>query len=802
MTKKVLLIFCAAAAGLSLISCKIQKAVPLSRDSLALAEIVTPDTPTQCEKYSAKELKKYLDKITGGDFKIVKESEAGGDTPAIYVGNTKKSAEISPDFNPEKVPDDTVHIKTAGDCVVINGHERRGTLYATSVFLEDCIGVKCWADDDVFIPKNPTLSVPQTNITYSPPLVYRRIDYKVGENAQNAVMWRSGILIMQNDSLWREVDDSFAIWCHSFYKVLPPKKYFKEHPEWYSEIKGKRTAEHAQLCLSNEEMAAEFIKKVKEALAKKPFARFVHVSQNDWYGYCECKKCSDFAAAHGGEQSAAIVNFANKVAEAIEKDYPDARVVTFAYQYSRRAPKGIKPRGNVWIELCSIECDFAHPLETDKDYGFTKDIIDWSKLTRNLTIWDYVTCFKNYQIPYPNLGVLADNIRFFVKNGAIGLFEQSDQTCVTGDFVRLRNWYLYKLMWNPNLDGKKLVDEFLKGYYAPEVADYLKEYLDEMSDAAARTKYSQSCYYTDTLTWMDVNTFNKMYSLMAKALAKAVELEKSDPQKYKNLSKKLRREKLPIDYVAVMNYAQLSAMAKRQNTKLEIGEDIVSLAVSIAERWKEFGVNRINQHETRENFLKFAETLPQIAKRQKEYIEASPKLSVSEDIGEFGDPETCMEIQEDRIDQCNFARNIMTQPPIYVPDKNASNGWAAKLDTGSERLRRFEVQFRGDLEKLKSPSGAKGKRKYRVYAFVRGAEKQGPNATFISYTFRKGSWDVHMQKNQKYDVYGEKYKRLDCGTIELDHSRKEASSFQFWMRIESVKKYDDILLDRIVIAAE
>ena len=524
---QVLLIFCAAAAGLSLISCKIQKAVPLSRDSLALAEIVTPDTPTQCEKYSAKELKKYLDKITGGDFKIVKESEAGGDTPAIYVGNTKKSAEISPDFNPEKVPDDTVHIKTAGDCVVINGHERRGTLYATSVFLEDCIGVKCWADDDVFTPKNPTLSVPQTNITYSPPLVYRRIDYKVGENAQNAVMWRSGILIMQNDSLWREVDDSFAIWCHSFYKVLPPEKYFKEHPEWYSEIKGKRTAEHAQLCLSNEEMTAEFIKKVKEALARKPFARFVHVSQNDWYGYCECKKCSDFVAAHGGEQSAAIVNFANKVAEAIEKDYPDARVVTFAYQYSRRAPKGIKPRGNVWIELCSIECDFAHPLETDKDYGFTKDIIDWSKLTSNLTIWNYTTCFSNYIIPYPNMYLIGGDIRFFVKNGAIGLFEQGNSYSNAGDFNNMRLWVMSKLMWNPNLDDKKLIGEFLKGYYGEDIAKIYRKYLDAIENRARSVKYAQGCDYVDTLTWMDIKTYNKAASLMKKALETARELEKS-----------------------------------------------------------------------------------------------------------------------------------------------------------------------------------------------------------------------------------------------------------------------------------
>ena len=43
----------------------------------------------------------------------------------------------------------------------------------------------------------------------------------------------------------------------------------------------KRVHENAQLCLSNEEMTKEFVKKTLEALKKRPFARFVHVSQNE-----------------------------------------------------------------------------------------------------------------------------------------------------------------------------------------------------------------------------------------------------------------------------------------------------------------------------------------------------------------------------------------------------------------------------------------------------------------------------------------------------------------------------------------
>ena len=48
------------------------------------------------------------------------------------------------------------------------------------------------------------------------------------------------------------------------------------------------------------------------------------------------------------------------VAEAIEKDSPNVRIDTLAYQYTRKPPRTIRPRANVIIRLCSIECCFRH----------------------------------------------------------------------------------------------------------------------------------------------------------------------------------------------------------------------------------------------------------------------------------------------------------------------------------------------------------------------------------------------------------------------------------------------------------
>src|SRR5260370_40710509 len=38
---------------------------------------------------------------------------------------------------------------------------------------------------------------------------------------------------------------------HSFLQLIPPQKYFKDHPEYFSLIDGKRREERSQLCLTN-----------------------------------------------------------------------------------------------------------------------------------------------------------------------------------------------------------------------------------------------------------------------------------------------------------------------------------------------------------------------------------------------------------------------------------------------------------------------------------------------------------------------------------------------------------------------
>ena len=87
---------------------------------------------------------------------------------------------------------------------------------------------------------------------------------------------------------------------HTFYAYIPPAEYFTKHPEWFSLVSGKRTADQAQLCLTNEALRAVIIEKLtahieqaraEAAKARRPEPRDFDISQNDWGGMCECPKC-------------------------------------------------------------------------------------------------------------------------------------------------------------------------------------------------------------------------------------------------------------------------------------------------------------------------------------------------------------------------------------------------------------------------------------------------------------------------------------------------------------------------------
>jgi len=217
--------------------------------------------------------------------------------------------------------------------------------------------------------------------------------------------------------------------------------------------------------------------RLKEKIKENPTNLIYSVSQNDWGNPCQCDNCQAIVDEEG-TQSGIMVWFVNQVADRIKDEFPNKYVGTLAYQYTRKPPKNIKPKENVVIRLCSIECCFAHDFYScPENTEFLSDLEEWSAISPHLYIWDYVVNFSHYPMPYPNFNVLQPNIKAFRDNSSIGIMEQAAYQSRGGEFAELRAYLIAKLLWNAECNVDEVIDDFMYGYYGRS-GQYVREYLN------------------------------------------------------------------------------------------------------------------------------------------------------------------------------------------------------------------------------------------------------------------------------------------------------------------------------------
>lgn len=793
-----------AALFLSLLTFTFAHAIEIAKDGVAITPIVIADNAPEIDTISANELKYHLDKITGGQFEIKKESDISSTQSTIHIGNTKQSKKDLKNFDDKKAPYDSLVIKTIGKNLYLNGHYKRGSYYSVCEFLERNLGVRWWTDTESYIPNLPTINVENIDYTFAPKFISRTSTYiNVRSTAFSARQKNSVFAPRLYDFKHGDVD---SVGCHSYYKLLPPEKYFKEHPEWYSySIKRKkRFHEHGQLCLSNDEMAKEYLKNAIEHINKKPYAKYVHVSQNDWGGDCECEKCLKIKNKFGGVQSGINVWFANKIAKELEKKFPEICVITFAYQQTRQAPQGIKPAENVYIQLCSIECDFAHPLENDTEFGFTNDLKEWGKITKNLFIWNYVALFWNYAIPHPNMNSLAKDLRFFANNGGAGIFEQGDSQCNVGNFCDLRAYIIHKLMWNPDLDQKEIEKEFLYGYYGEEVGSLLAKYLKIINDSAENTNYAQHCYFMDTLTWLDVRKFDRCLGIMQKALKTAKRLEEENIEN-KGLVEKVERVKISIDLASAINYLEIKELAKRQKYKMKNLKDPVSTTDNLLTLFKKFKTKTIRENAT-PMFKKQKELLKKSAELQLNYEKNSPKKSTrTADYKNAFGHDNFVEYEELYFNYVSPTREVRQYPITadIIADDKASNGYAITTPVCDVKPYQLSVPLRFDLAKLYQKSGLKTQQAtFVLYGFMRLKSPQNKAPYIVSLLSNRSARNLFAYTmNIDKKIGTEEYQLVELGKFTINNIDKNLKSLSTYKLNIMPRKMpvDHLLIDSVAI---
>ncbi|MGA2244758.1 MAG: DUF4838 domain-containing protein [Verrucomicrobiota bacterium] len=520
------------------------------------------------EQTAARELAEYLHEITGAQFPI--QETNGASKNAIIVGPGPLAQAVFPELALDQLGPEEFVMRTRGHQLLLAGGRPRGTLYAVDHFLQEQCGVRWWTPWATNVPRHATLRVPNLDRQEKPAFEYRE------------PFWFSAF-----DPLWKvrngangehqrippELGGSLIYkgFVHTSYPLVPPEEYFASHPEWYSLIDGKRTPDNAQLCLSNPQLRDFVVERVKAWLRESPEATIISVSQNDCFGACQCTNCRAIDDAEGGP-SGSMIAFVNYVADRIAPEFPNVAVDTLAYQYTRQPPKTLRPRPNVIVRLCSIECNFRAPLDDASNAKFLADLHDWSKICRRLYLWDYVTDFSDYLLPHPNWYALGPNLRLFKKCAGQGVFEEGAYQSNGAEMAELRAWVLAQLLWNPQKDDHALIQQFLDGYYGRAAARPIRRYLDLMLDASQGCDLA--CYthpHEPFLTFKVLTGAERCWQDAEKAAA-------NDPEKLLHV----QTGHLPVRFAFLRDWDELRKQCAEKKATWPLPESLHAAAAQFA----------------------------------------------------------------------------------------------------------------------------------------------------------------------------------------------------------------------------
>ncbi len=391
-------------------------------------------------------------------------------------------------------------VQVSEEGVLIDSGSVRGAVYGVYAFLE-YLGCQFLAEDCEIIPRMEHIDLPFISFAGAPAFDYRDVYWRGALNGRFALKMRLNSARADIPPEWGG-RVMFFNYSHTFEQLVPPEEFFDTHPEYFSMINGERKKNKSQLCLTNPDVLRIVTERVLCWMRENRECAIFSVAMNDWYSPCECPSCKALDEREGSS-AGTMINFVNNVADAVRGEFPKNFIHTFAYLYCRKAPRTIRPRSNVIVRLCSIECCFSHPMsecgyavehidvETTSarkfmpaKHLFRKDLEGWAEICDNLYIWDYTTNFCNYLQPFPNLHVIQPNLKLFRDQNVRGVFEQGNYAVGKASaFAPLKIYLLSRLLWNPDEDVDGLISRFVRGYYGEPAAGALMKYLDLCHDA-------------------------------------------------------------------------------------------------------------------------------------------------------------------------------------------------------------------------------------------------------------------------------------------------------------------------------
>lgn len=539
---------------------------------------------------SAQRLSDFIKQISGASIPVAGDN-IQPEEKEIIVGNTKHINALHLNINVSEIEDNRYIIKTFGNTILLYGKSDYDAANCVYWFLEKYLGCSMLSSDVTVVPHMKSITLSSINDDYKPSFTYRDLYYK---DAYDSIYTKFNRInhfdAGGQNRLWGE------IWSSSFNAVIPPKKYFSIHPEYFSlNSSGQRVPD--QLDLTNDDMLKVYVENFRKLMARFPASKIWSVAANDAEvpNYCHCSKCMAINNKEGTPMGA-LLYFVNKIAA----QFPDKIIATQAYRFYEEPPKTIKPASNVLIVECGaflLNQAISYQNATDAAAAtYRRRLKQWLAITKNVRIWDYVIDFPHLMCPHPNFQVLQKNLQWYAQLGIKDVFMQGNIS-TGGEFAELRAWLLAQLLWNSNLNYDNAVNYFLNNYYG-KAGTYIQKYISLTTSSLLQSKIPLGAqdhphkHYKGFLAPAQLIAYNKIFDDAEAAVSNnAEQLER------------VRVARLPLIYAMLEISKMVNIANKKQNVNAAVGysnnKKITDLLGYFVDMCKKHGIERMAESSTK-----------------------------------------------------------------------------------------------------------------------------------------------------------------------------------------------------------
>jgi hypothetical protein len=272
---------------------------------------------------------------------------------------------------------------------------------------------------------------------------------------------------------------------------LKYKKELEAHAEWRAMVNGERVpwSQISKFCAGNKEVVDLFVKdRVDDYRLRQkrdpedPSSWAVSVEPADGGGHCTAPESLAL-----GTVSDRVFHVANRVAQAVRREFPDGRVSLFAYNEHAPVPS-IPIEPNVYVQV--IPYAFQRTGQTPDQ------LLDaWSKKVPRLGIYDYWSIPDwSHDLPtFDPLGFGPARMRGWQRRGVDSFLCES--TFSSGSMGPA--WYIgARVAWDPKTDVDALFTEFTRDCFGAGAAP-MQRMLTRWSKGFYLTSHELGLTYRD-----------------------------------------------------------------------------------------------------------------------------------------------------------------------------------------------------------------------------------------------------------------------------------------------------------------